>query len=327
MHNFKKQQQMRKQLLIGILILVLVNCRIYSMNLNLTQAVKFASIDKGKELLTTEDEFTKCWSQFDIDSRLQKTNANKEDLFKYISKQYREWTREEITKINLILNYVDKTISDRGYKITFPNEIYFIKTTTAEEGSAGGYTRANYVVLKEDIMSMPETELRQVIIHELFHILTRNNPEFKEKMYQVIGFKIINEISFPKSIKSFRITNPDAPKMDSYIKLKKDNKTVNCMMILYSKKDYCGGSFFDYLRVGFIKLKDDNNNEFEVVNNRPVIIKFNEVSNFFEQVGNNTQYIIHPEEILADNFAFAIENREGLPSQSIIDKIQSKLKE
>lgn len=316
---------MRK--LIGIIILVLVNCSIYSTNTNLTQTVKFASIDKGKELLTAEDDFTKNWSQFDIDSRLQKNNANKVDLFKYISKQCREWRHEEINKINLILNYIDKTISDRGYKITFPNEIYFIKTTTAEEGSAGGYTRANYVVLKDDIMSMPETEIRQVIIHELFHILTRNNPEFKEKMYQVIGFKIINEISFPESIKRLRITNPDAPKMDSYIKLKKDNKTVNCMMILYSKEDYGGGSFFDYLRVGFLKLKDDNINEFEVINNRPVIINFNEISNFFEQVGKNTQYIIHPEEILADNFAFAIENKQGLPSQSIIDKIQSKLKE
>jgi len=318
---------MRKLVIIGFLICAFSNSVIYSMNYKLTQTVRFVSIDKGKELLTTEDEFTRSWSQFDIDFRSHKKNASKEDLFKYISLQCKEWSPEEIDRINLILHSVDKNILDGGYKINSPNEIYFVKTTTDEEGSVGGYTRANYVVIRENIMSMPETKLRQLIIHELFHILTRSNPEFKEKMYQIIGFTIINEIPFPESIKSFRITNPDAPKMDSYIKLMKGNQTINCMMILYSKNDYKGDRFVDYLRVGFLKLKDDNINEFEIINNRTEIIEFNDVSNFFEQVGKNTQYTIHPEEILASNFVFAIENKKELPNQWIVDKIQSKLKE
>lgn len=131
--------------------------------LNLKIKVQFASIEKAKELLTTEDQFTKSWSQFDIDSRLHKSNNTKDDLFKYISSQAIECTVDEKTKVNSILEAIDNNIIKYGFKIDFPSEIYFVKTTAQEEGGAGGYTRANYVVLKEGIISKPESELQRII--------------------------------------------------------------------------------------------------------------------------------------------------------------------
>ena len=40
-------------------------------------------------------------------------------------------------------------------------------------------------------------------------------------------------------------------------------------------------------------------------------IKTKEVNNFFEQIGRNTNYIIHPDEVLADNFIFLTMWRAG----------------
>lgn len=294
---------------------------------DLRSKVQFASIEKAKELLTTEDFFTKNWSQFDIDSRLHKSNSKKEELFKHIASQAREWTNEEKDKINSILETVCKKILKSDFKINFPNEIFFIKTTAKEEGDAEGYTRGDYVVLKEGILSMKNSELEQLIVHEIFHILSRNDTKFRKEMYKIIGFEINNEIRYPDKIKNFRITNPDAPQTDSYIVLKKDGKPIICTMILYSKSEYTSGDFFNYLNVGFLKLKGSDSLEIDYVNDYPVIYTYKEVSDFFEKVGKNTQYIIHPEEILADNFAFAIDHKKGLPSQWIVDKIQSKLKE
>ena len=77
----------------------------------------------------------------------------------------------------------------------------------------------------------------------------------------------------------------------------------------------------------FLRLKGKDIKEIEYIDGKPVVYNFKEVSNFFEQVGKNTKYIIHPEEILADNFAFALMNKTGLPSQRIIDEIKSKLLE
>jgi hypothetical protein len=51
------------------------------------------------------------------------------------------------------------------------------------------------------------------------------------------------------------------------------------------------------------------------------------VSGFYEQVGRNTQYIIHPEEILADNFAMLVMGDQNVPSPEILKKLQDVLTE
>lgn len=293
----------------------------------LVDKIKFVSIEKANELLTLEDDFTKSWSQFDIDSRMHKKNSTREDLFDFITKQTREWTSEEQTKILSIFKSIDKQIEKQEFKISFPNEIYFIKTTGDEEGSARGYTRANYVVLKNDILSQSDGDLKQTIVHELFHILTRNNPDFRKKMYSVIRFNLMNDVAYPENLKAYRITNPDAPQVDSYISIKVGGQSKDCMMILYSNQDYNGGDFFKYLNVGFLSLAGDSVKTIEYIDNKPVIYSFKQITVFFEQVGKNTQYHIHPEEILADNFAFSILNKSGLQNPEIVNEIKKKLKE
>jgi hypothetical protein len=49
------------------------------------------------------------------------------------------------------------------------------------------------------------------------------------------------------------------------------------------------------------------------------------VSGFFEQIGKNTKYIIHPEEILADNFALLFLGNKDVPSPEIIRKMKDVL--
>ncbi len=316
---------MRKLTLIGLLITGFVVNGFCTESL--ADKIQFASVGKANELLTQDDGFTKSWSQFDIDSRMHKQNSTKEELFSYITKQTRDWTLDEKNKILAIFKSIDKQIVKQGFNIIFPDEIYFVKTTADEEGSAGGYTRANYVVLKNDILSQSNGDLKQTIVHELFHILTRNNPGFRKTMYRIIGFNLMNDVAYPENMKAYRITNPDAPQVDSYISIKVGGQSKDCMMILYSNQDYNGGDFFKYLNVGFLSLTGDSIKTIEYIDNKPVIYSFKQVSGFFEQVGKNTQYIIHPEEVLADNFTFAILNNSGLQNPEIVNEIKKKLQE
>ena len=293
----------------------------------LKSAAKFVSAEQAKQLLTTEDLFTESWSQFDINSRLQKKEGTKQQLFEFIAAQALEWTDEEKVKLNAIFDDVDASIAKQGFSLTLPKDIFFVKTTAKEEGGAGGYTRGTYIVLKNDVVARPENELKQTVIHELFHILTRNDNDFRQDMYGIIGFKMMNTVKYPTTISDFRITNPDAPQTDSYITLTKDGKPVDCMMILYSSEPYESGLFFKYLNVGFMKLKGNTVKEPELLNGRPIIYSMNDVRGFFEQVGRNTQYILHPEEIMADNFVYAINDRKKQPTQAIISSIQNRLKQ
>ena len=57
------------------------------------------------------------------------------------------------------------------------------------------------------------------------------------------------------------------------------------------------------------------------------LIGLQQASDFFEQVGKNTAYIIHPEEILADNFALLVLQERNVPSPEIIRKLEEILKD
>jgi hypothetical protein len=291
----------------------------------LVKRVQFASVEKAKQLLATEDDFTKSWSRFDIDSRIGKQNGKKEELVKYITTQVKEWTAGETAKVSAMFGRIDSVTSTNGYKLAWPADIYFIKTTGKEEGGADGYTRTNYVVLSEQVLSQPDSMLCYMVAHELFHVLSRNDNAFRKSMYDIIGFKLMSPVAYPPSLADRRITNPDATQTDSYITLDSKGKGSSYMMVLYSDKEYDGGDFFKYLQVALLQV-DVAKGKAVTSDNGPVLLKLDDVPEYFEKIGSNTQYIIHPDEIMADNFSFLINDKKDLPSQWIIDKMRTALK-
>ena len=60
---------------------------------------------------------------------------------------------------------------------------------------------------------------------------------------------------------------------------------------------------------------------------KPKLVNVQQVSGIFEQVGRNTGYIIHPEEILAGNFALLVLPERNVPSPSIIKKMEEIMKQ
>jgi len=283
-------------------------------------AYQFTSLNDSINKVLDHDEFTNRWSKFDIDVRLNKQNGNKKELFQYISTQVLQWSESEKIKVDSVMQSINNDIKHLTLRIDCPETIFFIKTTGEEEGNAAGYTRSSSLILNDETLLWEFQELRNIIIHELFHIISRNNVSFREKMYEVIGFKIIKEISFPQSLIDYKVTNPDAPMINSYINLSNGKESDNYAMITYSKKEFNGGSLFDYLTFGFIKLQDLNNGE-----KLPIIYVDGDFTNFFEQIGKNTGYNFHPDEILADNFVFLLNENNNLPSQWVVDKMKLNL--
>lgn len=49
----------------------------------------------------------------------------------------------------------------------------------------------------------------------------------------------------------------------------------------------------------------------------------NEVADFHAQIGRNTKYIIHPDEVLADNFVHLVLGDEKLASPEIVVGMQN----
>ena len=139
-----------------------------------------------------------------------------------------------------------------------------------------------------------ETESAKNRVSRLFHVLSRKNPEWRDKLYQVIGFYKCKEIEFPPKFASRKITNPDAPINDHCIKLKLGKDSVWAIPILVSKSEKYdlaqGGELLSYISLGFPVLSKDKSAVLKNVTydkNNLQIVGVNDVKDFYEQVGKN----------------------------------------
>jgi hypothetical protein len=89
-----------------------------------------------------------------------------------------------------------------------------------------------------------------------------------------------------------------------------------------------GGEFFDYLNFQFLLV--ERSGDPPIVRPlfdgpQPRVVAIQQVSGFIKQVGRNTGYIIHPEEILADNFVLLVLGERNAPSPDVLDRIKKVL--
>ena len=121
-----------------------------------------------------------------------------------------------------------------------------------------------------------------------------------------------------------RISNPDISRYDSYGTFTIGGQKQYCTMVIYTDKPYSGNTLFDYLKIGLVPL----NGEFIPVqkSGKTIIYSLDEAEDFYTQVGKNTSYVINPEEIMADNFAYTLIGKKDLPNPEIIQKTQKVLK-
>ncbi len=91
-----------------------------------------------------------------------------------------------------------------------------------------------------------------------------------------------------------------------------------------------GGEFFNYLQFRLLLVERDTaSGEVEPLraNGELHLIGPAQAKGFSEQIGRNTGYVIHPEEVLADNFALLVLGKANVPSPDVLQKIERILRE
>jgi hypothetical protein len=294
--------------------------------------ITFATLEEGRAILTNRDDFVQRMSPFDRASRLKTDrDVSEAEYLKFVAQNVLAWDDAGKAKVEAAIRGIQPGIE--SLNLPFPGTVQMIETTGKEEGGAE-YTRSNAIVLPQpEIASASSAKLQKIIAHELFHVLSRANPELRDKLYEAIGFVKCNEVEFPAELKPRKLTNPDAPKNDHCVRLQVAGRECWAIPILFSnteKYDVArGGEFFNYLE--FKLLLVDRNADSGMVTpiydgQKARLVSLEQVSGFFEQVGRNTQYVIHPEEILADNFSLLVLQKHDLPSPEITRKMEAILK-
>ncbi len=288
---------------------------------------RFATRAEAQMLITDIDNFTNKLNSFDINLRLGKEDGRKSELLRLAMNETQNWSEEDKNKITAAFKSLQAKIDKQKLKIKYPQEVILVKTSMKEEMNVAAYTRKNWIALGEKyINEATNDELEYLLAHEIFHLLTRSNKDFKKSVYSVIGFNVTErELFFPIDIIEKRISNPDIELYDSYAEFTINGNKQKCSMIIYTKIPFSPDkNLSDYLSVGLIPL---NENLIPIQNDgKTVIYDINQAEDFYDKIGKNTQYIINPEEILADNFAYLLIQKKGLPNPEIQKKIAELLK-
>jgi hypothetical protein len=329
MSRFNKGANVKHSLAIrvsAILLIALSNAAAASSHLS------FATRDQGQAVLASSDDFVVRLSPFDRAARM-KTNrvVSEQEYLSFVRRSVLDWSDEgQKKRVARAADQVEKYFADLGIRVP---DARLVKTNGSEEGGTA-YTRANVIVLPTPVLADPKQDLVEIISHELFHIISRNDVALRNKLYETIGFKPCAEFAFTAALASRKITDPDAPRNDHCILLKFQGQPVWATPVLYANRDKYdlkkGGVFFDYLqfKLALVDASAKPTSGPPVAANAGTrFVDVGEVSGFFEQVGNNTEYIIHPEEILADNFSYLVTKKKGLKSPKIPMEILRVFKE
>lgn len=288
----------------------------------------FASPEQGRAILTARDDYVDRLSPFDRQSRLQRNEAVDEATYlEFISGEVRPWESDAQQRVAAAL----RSLSDALSSLSLPSipEIQLIHTTGREESGAA-YTRGTAIVLPRNRVAIADEDLKKLVAHELFHVISRHDRQLRDQLYALIGFAPSNEIHLPAALKGRRITNPDAPVIEHVLKLKTgDASSVFVAPVLFANAPYdpsTGASMFGYLSFQLLEVERDEEGKFVAATDADQP-RFHSPAqpDFVRQIGRNTTYIIHPEEILADNFAIMVTGKSPVPDPWVIEGIRAAL--
>ncbi|CAF2765771.1 unnamed protein product [Rotaria sp. Silwood2] len=271
--------------------------------------IELISGEEAIKELEKIDDYISSFSEFDLKCRLNLSSPTPQDYLKFIAQQILIWDEKSSQAVASCVQVINTTCLEQLKLLTYPPRIYIVLTNGKDENNAPYCRNENVIVLPQTITL--NRKMIHIFVHELFHIWSKwnTNLTIRDELYASIGYHkipVVKSIELPASLKQIKMTNPDAPfVLKYYIELKKlgdkNGKIYKCTPIIHASRDFDSNfstNFFDYLLATTLILDDTTYEPLEPLQYLP----YEEASNFFDQIGNNTFYVMHPEEILAENF-------------------------
>jgi hypothetical protein len=278
------------------------------------------SISAGKSILVdTTEGFFNIVTGMDMSIQMRKDfskNVSRESILS----DYKEFLKRDVENFSpnekeYLSAVIQKIIPlcDRISKKFIPSKVQLIKTKGNHYGNGVFYTRENCIVIPENELALRDTaSLSKVLIHELSHIYTRYNPRERKRLYALIGFKPLDRaVVVPAILRERVLSNPDGLNRQYGIELtQKDNSKIIGFPVIYCKTfhyEKTDGALFDLLAFDLFGLELQGDAYYLVTDNSGGSpLKLDRLNDFAKKIGPNTQYIIHPDEIIADNVMMSI---------------------
>lgn len=222
-----------------------------------------------------------------------------QDYKAYLKTDVESFEEEEIQQVSQIFGEINEMLLKVNPEL-IDRDIILIKTKGRHYGDGVFYTRENKIIIPQNVLDNINNEgFKQTMLHEFFHIFSRYNKATRDELYALIGFEEVKGEIDLGPIGSRKLLNPDGT-TDYLIKLE---DKLAYPLISSTEDEYKGSkpTFFNYLSFHLYELKPVDNGY-----DLGAIIPFENAPTFFSQIKDNTDYILHADEIMADNFIYTI---------------------
>ncbi|MEZ4885297.1 MAG: hypothetical protein R3E32_11265 [Chitinophagales bacterium] len=314
------------------------------------KTVEYMTKETGQKIILKDElePFFEELGDLELEIRLMKNleesarSSNIQAFKDRMAASVQEWKTDELTFVKEIFEEAYSLCSQITLSL-FPDNLQLILTDGSEENGAF-YTRDAAIIIPRPTMQRMNNEkgrerFLQTMIHEVFHVYSRLHPDKKRQLYETIGYEKIENLNIGSMLQKRKLTNPDGVDYRYKINVvKPDGEAVPVILMIYSKHPEFtseNGNFFQYLAYDLFEIKQVKGGWQVVDGDEPTPLGIQKVSGFREQIGNNTDYIIHPDEVLADNVAIMVMTQKTgkLPSRvdedgkKLLERIEGILKE
>lgn len=340
--------------LLPFVLLLLAACKtqreIPAQNLQLSEKQEIVFLDSTQAAAAiVKDEvehFFDHITKLDLSIQLKRAYPDsipRDSVLSYYQQSLQEsvldFTDEEIRFVSKAFREVHRRCENIAPNI-FPQKVKLIKGYGYHYGYSVYYTREDCIFIpRGELLKRDETAFINVLLHEIFHIYSRYHPEQRKALYEKVGFKSIGTVQQLKMNTALReriLLNPDGVNFAYAINLKTEQGPIQAIPILISAKPaYDPGQldFFAYLSFQLFPIAPPLSRLIPVKaqNDGTSPLQLDDLPDFFTQITDNTDYIIHPEEIIADNFVL-VANGEAAWSdlsesgQQLVQAVQAILK-
>jgi len=286
---------------------------------------KFASKAQAIKILTANDEFLTSMNANEIALRVGSPTVDKtiDDLKAHYTANVIVWPESEKALMKALLVTHKKKLAKIAHLL--PDTVYFIKVTDEVE-SGISHTRGNAFVSPQRKKSIST----KLFFHQIFHILSRYNRIKRASLYNIIGFRPCY-FRPTEEVDKYSIRNPEAPFTEFFLPVEIDDEDSFVMSYLHTDQDGFDPSiewgFNGHISGDLIEVTVNNGICKPVIKSdgSSSIYKHEDIPGFYDTVGRNTRFDIHPEEIIADNFAFLMMNTKDLINPEIPEEIEEWL--
>jgi hypothetical protein len=264
-------------------------------------AFLFADREQARAVLGARDDYVRATGELERSATLRTAETVNEERFAArMADQARAWNGSEQRLLEPLLARLERFVS--GTKWRRPAPILIVKASDELlEGSP--HTRANAIVLPEGELSRGPGNLAYVLAHELFHVLSRADAALREELYAAIGFRPCARVEMTEPLRRLRITNPDAVESRHAVQVRVGDRATEALPFVHlpAREFDPRAGFIALLTVSWLPVQ--RSGERCVVAPGSPSLRPEQLEGLYEQIGRNTEYTMHPEEILADNFA------------------------